>query len=138
MPFGGSAHALLPDAPADGITVNGKPVFGVSMEEGCAAFELDAGTYVFRYRPVKPYNRCYSAQMTVGELFADEAVWKELTAAEPKLARLPMARVENVPLAALAQEQMIPVTEEDVARLHELLCAHPILPDQVPEMIMDL
>lgn len=138
VPFGGSAHALLPDAPADGITVNGKPVSGVSMEEGCAAFELDAGTYVFRYRPVKPYNRCYSAQMTVGELFADEAVWKELTAAEPKLARLPMARVENVPLAALAQEQMIPVTEEDVARLHELLCAHPILPDQVPEMIMDL
>jgi alpha-L-rhamnosidase len=127
VPFNASAAVVLPDAPLDGITVNGTDLAGSGLtahQEGTQTVtDLTSGNWTFQYLPTRPYLRTFSTHTPLGELLAHPQARELIIGAYPQIAQLnpgllrrigeaspreladnPMAHFDRAPLDGLDEQ----------------------------------
>ena len=138
IPFGGRAYVTLPDASADAVCRKDKKMNGVQQCGSKVRFVLDAGSYDISYVPTASYCRSYSTEMELKDVLAHEKIRERIFEAVPALSHFPVEMHGGTKIAAMAYDQMIPVSAEDVERIAGILKEYVIEPDRIPEMIMDI
>ena len=106
VPFNAAALAALPDAPLDGVLVNGAPAgaaLGAAQNGADVELRLPAGQYRITYQPTRPYYQVYSTNTMIIDLIQNPRVVEVLKAAFPMFAHIDPGMLSFMGTASLRE-----------------------------------
>ena len=127
VPFGSTAHVILPRSEKITVLVNDQTYIG-------GTFDLTAGTYHINYIPSQDYIEHYSAETTAAEIMTDSYLVEQIDAIDPVLnffrndpdavngglGKMSLAKLNSI-------LPFINISDENLAKIAALLESTPIL-----------